>query len=276
MTAWLELQRGSAPLLVSFPHTGTDIPPDLEPRLMSVWLARKDTDWWVHRLYEMAQELQATTIRTSVSRSVIDVNRDPSGASLYPGHATTGLCPTTTFDGEALYHVGAEPTAEEIEQRRVRYFTPYHQALAFELERLATLHGRVVLYDAHSIRSRVPRLFQGELPHLNLGTNRGVSCDARLTRAIESACEHPSFSRVTNGRFVGGWTTRHYGQPQAGIHAIQMELACRGYLEEPQVLSEHNWPPAYAPARAQPLRSLLSGVLQACIDFAHSQPRDST
>ena len=271
MNAWLELQRGDAPLIVSFPHTGTDLPQDLEARFVSLWLARKDADWWVHRLYDMARELRATTIRTCVSRSVIDVNRDPSGASLYPGQATTELCPSITFDGEPLYRAGAEPSAEEIAERRAHYFAPYHEMVRSELERLRAIHQRVILYDAHSIRSRVPRLFQGELPHLNIGTYRGASCDPELTRLVEAACAQPTFSRVTNGRFVGGWTTRHYGRPQAGIHALQMELACRGYLDEPQQLSEDNWPPAYMPARAQALRELLRRVLQSCIDFAQSQ-----
>jgi len=273
VTAWLELQRGAAPLIVTFPHTGTDIPSELNDRFVSPWLACKDTDWWVHRLYEMARDLQASTLRTRVSRSVIDVNRDPSGASLYPGQTTTELCPLTTFDGEPLYAAGAAPSSDEIAERRLSYFTPYHEALRSELERLTAIHGQVVLYDAHSIRSRVPRLFAGELPHLNIGTHRGASCDARLTQAVESAAEDPRFSRVTNGRFIGGWTTRHYGRPQAGIHAMQMELACRGYLDEPPVLSEDNWPPAYTPARARPLRELLTRVLQACIDFARSPRR---
>jgi N-formylglutamate deformylase len=274
LKGWLELQRGDTPLIVTFPHTGTDFPPNLETRLVSPWLARKDTDWWVHRLYDMAQELRATSIRTRISRSVIDVNRDPSGVSLYPGQATTELCPLTTFDGEPLYWESAEPIAEEIAERRGSYFAPYHETVRSELERLRAIHERVVLYDAHSIRSRVPRLFQGELPHLNIGTNRGASCDAELTRAVERACAQSSFSRVTDGRFVGGWTTRHYGRPKAGIHAIQMELACRGYLDEPPVASEDNWPPEYAPARAQPLREVLQRVLQACIDVAQSQRRN--
>ena len=270
MNAWLELQRGDAPLIVTFPHTGTDIPQALEDRLVSGWLARKDTDWWVHRLYAIARQLRATTVRTRLSRSVIDVNRDPSGASLYPGQTTTELCPSTTFDGEPLYRSGAAPNAKEVIERRARYFAPYHEAVRSELERLGALHERVVLYDAHSIRSRVPRLFEGELPHLNLGTNRGASCDAELTRAVEAVCAASSFSHVTDGRFVGGWTTRHYGKPQSGIHALQMELACRGYLDEPQQLREDNWPPAYVPARAQPLGELLQRILQTCIDFAQS------
>lgn len=273
MTPWLEQQRGDSALIVTFPHTGTEIPHGLESRLVSLWLARKDTDWWVHRLYDMAHELGATTIRTLVSRSVIDVNRDPSGASLYPGQATTELCPLTSFDGEPLYQPGAEPDGAEIARRRESYFAPYHEAVRSELERVRAMHGRVILYDAHSIRSRVPRLFHGELPHLNIGTNRGMSCAAEVTRAVQRACAPSSFTQVTDGRFVGGWTTRQYGRPQAGIDAIQMELACRAYLDEPAVLNEHNWPPAYAAARAQPLRETLRRVLQACIDVTQSQRR---
>lgn len=266
-TGWLEIHRGEAPLIVSLPHTGTELPAEVQKQLVSPWLARKDADWWVHRLYDMARELGATTVRTTISRTVIDVNRDPSGASLYPGQATTELCPSTTFDGEPLYR-GPGPDAAAIAQRRQRWFEPYHAALGAELSRLQRLHPRVVLYDAHSIRSRVPRLFAGELPHLNIGSNRGTSCDPALTRAIEVLCGATPFSHVTNGRFVGGWTTRHYGDPARGVHAVQMELACRGYLDEPAAPDAGNWPVPYDPDRAAPLRALLERVLSRCMEFA--------
>jgi formiminoglutamase len=265
--SWLEIHRGEAPLVVSFPHTGTEIPSDIEARFVSPWLARKDADWWVDILYGFARDLGATTIRTAISRSVIDVNRDPSGASLYPGQATTELCPTVSFDGEALYAVGDEPDTAEINRRRAVWFTPYHVAIEDELTRLKARHGKVVLYDAHSIRSAVPRLFEGELPHFNIGTNRGVTCHPALTAAVEAACG-PDFSRVTNGRFVGGWTTRQYGRPETGFHALQMELACRGYLDEPAETSEATWPVAYDPARAAPLQARLHAILSACLSFA--------
>lgn len=268
MTAWLEVQRGEAPLLVSFPHTGTDVPAELAARLASAWLARKDTDWYVDRLYAMALALGATTVRTTLSRTVIDVNRNPTGASLYPDRATTHLCPTHTFDGEALYREGEMPDVAEIAERRARYFEPYHATLATELERLRTRYRRVVLYDAHSIRSCIPRLFDGELPHLNLGTNRGTSCATALTRAIEHACEDPNFNRVTDGRFIGGWTTRHYGQPEHDVHAVQMELACRAYLAEPANLTPDTWPPPFEPHRAEPLSDVLQRALTACLNFA--------
>ena len=270
MSEWLELHRGDSPLIVTFPHTGTEIPAEIERHLVSPWLARKDADWWVHLLYDMAHHLGATTLRTAICRTVIDVNRDPSGASLYPGQATTDLCPLTSFDGEALYHPGEEPDATAIAGRRQNWFDPYHAALLAQVRRLRAKFGRVVLYDAHSIRSRVPRLFQGDLPNLNIGTNRGASCDRALISAIEAACEDPRFSRVTDGRFVGGWTTRHYGAPTQGVHSVQMELACRGYLDEPAVPDSGNWPPPYDADRAGPLRALLERVLCRCIDFAMS------
>lgn len=270
MTDWLKIHRGSAPLILSFPHAGTDIPPDLEVRLASPWLGRKDTDWWVHELYdELARALGATTIRTTISRTVIDVNRSPDGTSLYPAQATTELCPLTTFDGEPLYRSQPQHGELEIVTRRTRYFEPYHAALAREIARLQRAHRRVVLYDAHSIRSRIPRLFEGLLPHLNIGTHDGASCDAALTLAVERVCDGTSFSRIINGRFRGGWTIRHYGQPAQGVHALQMELACRGYLDEPDgPVGSSNWPPSYDSARAEALRNVLARVLQACLDFA--------
>jgi N-formylglutamate deformylase len=268
MTDWLEIHRGDAPLVVSFPHTGTELPTFVAARLISPWLARKDADWWIEKLYDFAPSLGATTIRTAISRTVIDVNRDPSGASLYPGQATTTLCPTTTFDGEPLYRAG-EPDEAEIERRRVTYFDPYHAGVRAELDRLRAIHGKVVLYEAHSIRSAVPRLFDGLLPNFNVGTNSGASCDPALTGAVEAACDNSEFSRVTNGRFKGGWTTRHYGQPERGVHAIQMELACRGYMDEPPgLLTSKIWPTPYEDARAAPMRTALTQVLTACLDFA--------
>jgi formiminoglutamase len=268
---WLHVRRGSAPLLLCMPHTGTQLPGELTGRFRSAWLARRDTDWHVQQLYGFADGFDATVVRTELSRSVIDANRDPSGASLYPGQATTELCPTTTFDGEPLYHAGAAPDATQIAQRLDAYYRPYHGAIEQELARLNALHPRVVLYDCHSIRSRIPRLFEGLLPHLNLGTFSGASCDGALAARIERACEHPDYSRVTNGRFKGGYTTRHYGQPARGVHAVQMELACRGYLREPETdVDEHNWPAPWDPAFAQPLRNILAGVLAACLDFARA------
>ncbi len=267
---WLEIRRGDAPLIVSFPHTGTDIPADIEAQLKSPWLARKDADWWIHRLYGFAAGLGATTIRTTISRSVIDVNRDPSGASLYPGQATTELCPTTTFDGEPLY-AGAAPDEAEIARRRSAYFEPYHAALAAEIARLRKQHAKVVLYEAHSIRSRIPRLFDGELPNLNLGTNSGASCSPELTAGVEAACDASTFSRVTNGRFKGGWTTRHYGRPNDGVHAIQMELACRGYMDDPaDPPTPGAWPTPYFDAQAAPMRAVLTNVLKASVAFAQA------
>ena len=267
---WLEVHPGDAPLVVAFPHTGTEIPAELEHQFVSPWLARRDTDWWIHRLYGFAQELGATTVRTRIGRSVIDVNRDPTGASLYPGQATTELCPTTTFDGQALY-ARSLPDAAEIDRRCAAYFIPYHEALAREIGRLCELHGKVVLYDAHSIRSHIPRLFDGELPNFNLGTNSGASCADTLTKAIEATCDASPYSRVTDGRFKGGWTTRRYGEPEAGVHAVQMELACRSYMDEPQApLGPDNWPSPYSEDRATPVRAVLTDVLEACLAFARS------
>lgn len=267
---WLSVTRGEAPLVVSIPHAGTIIPSDIEARLVSPWLARKDADWWLEQLYAFADALDATVVRTGVSRTVIDVNRDPSGASLYPGQATTSLCPVDTFDGEPLYRDGQEPDAAEIVRRRVTFFDPYHDALEAELERLVALHGKVVLYDAHSIRSRAPRLFDGELPQFNIGTNSGTACDSRLTHRVEAACDATGLPRVTDGRFKGGWITRRYGRPDRGVHAVQMELACRGYIDEPALLTPDTWPTPFRPARAAPLQAALREVLKACIAFANS------
>jgi len=267
--SWLSVVRGEQPLVVSVPHTGLTIPHDLESRLSSAWLARKDADWWIESLYDFAGDLGATVIRTDISRTVIDVNRDPTGASLYPGQATTGLCPETTFDGEPLYREGEEVTQDEISDRNLLFFDPYHRALTSEIARLRTRHQIVVLYDCHSIRSVIPRLFDGLLPNVNIGTNEGASCDPALAATVEAVCDSSEFTRVTNGRFKGGYITRAYGRPDQNIHAIQMELACRGYMNEPiGPVSESNWPIPYDAARAAALRAVLVDVLKACLRFA--------
>ena len=264
-TPWLTVTRGDAPLIVSLPHTGTDLG-GLEPRLVSPWLARKDADWRIDQLYDFAAALGATIIHTALSRTMIDVNRDPSGASLYPGQATTELCPMTTFDGEALYREGQAPDAAEIAARRAAYFDPYHAALSEEIARLRVARRVVALYDCHSIRSVIPRLFDGALPTFNLGTNGGSSADEALTRQVADLLRASGQPFAVNGRFKGGWITRKYGDPANGVHAVQMEIACRGYLREPiGAVGEADWPPPYDPAYAEPTRRLLRQIHQTIL-----------
>lgn len=259
--------RGDAPLIVSIPHAGTEIPDDISG-LRDRELARYDADLYVDRLYGFAGAVGATIVRTGISRTVIDVNRDPSGVSLYPGQTTTGLCPTETFDGIPLYREGCAPDEAEIERRRCDWFDAYHAALGAEIARLRERFPRIVLYDAHSIRSVVPRLFEGTLPLFNIGTNSGASCDPALTVAVEQICR-ASGSAVVDGRFKGGWITRHYGQPGNGVHAIQMELAMRAYLDE---VPPAEWPPAWDEGRAEDCITVLRLVLSAAIEFAIGKP----
>jgi formiminoglutamase len=247
--SFISIRQGSAPLILSIPHAGTEIPESLQPALISPWLARKDADWWLPELYAFAETMDVTVIRTRISRTVIDVNRDPSGISLYPGQATTGLCPTETFDGEPLYLAGKEPDETEILIRRATYFDPYHETIAAEIARLRRLHHAIILYDCHSIRSEIPRLFQGVLPNFNIGTNDDKSCDATITDRVAAICDADErFTHVVNGRFKGGYITRHYGDPEEGINALQMELACRAYMDEPAMPTPENWPSSFNPA----------------------------
>jgi formiminoglutamase len=261
----IAVERGDSPLIVSIPHAGTEIPGDIAPDLISLDRARYDADLYIDKLYAFAGAMGATIFRTTISRTVIDMNRDPSGASLYPGMATTGLCPLTTFDGEPLWREGREPDEAEIARRRAAYFTPYHAGLQAEIDRLRAKHPAVVLYEAHSIRSIVPMLFDGELPHFNIGTNSGLACAPALAEAVSG---HAGASQVVDGRFKGGWTTRHYGQPDKGVHAIQMELAMRTYLDE---VPADQWPPAWDEARAEPCKTILRHILAAALDFAEGQ-----
>ena len=272
---WLSVHHGDAPLIVSFPHTGIEIPDKIEANLVSPWLARKDTDFWVDVLYDFAHELGATTIRTALSRTVIDVNRDPSGASLYPGQATTGLCPLETFDGEPLYKSGSEAGAAEFLRRRAEYFDPYHSALSAELERKRAQSGCVVLYDAHSIRSRVPRLFDGELPQFNIGTNNGMTCAPDLTaldredlRCLELHAVSPMAASAAAGS-RGITATR----PRA-FTPCKWSSPCAAICTSPKARSpEANWPVPLDDVHAARLRVALRDILDACITFAKARSR---
>jgi formiminoglutamase len=269
--AWLTVERRHAPLILSIPHAGVDLL-HFTPRFQSAWLARRDADWHLPELYDFAAGLGATIVRTSLSRSIVDVNRDPSGASLYPGQATTELCPTTTFDGEPLYNGGEAPGVEEIAERRRAYFDPYHEALAAEIARLRATHGRIALYDAHSIRSRIPRLFDGELPLFNLGTNGGLACSAALRARLAALLAASGQSHVVDGRFKGGWITRAFGRPQAGVEAVQMELGCRAYMDEPEAIGPDNWPSPLDPTRAAVTRATLKAVLETLVAHVGETP----
>jgi formiminoglutamase len=260
MTSFIDVRRGAAPLLISVPHAGTDLPAEVAERVVSRELAIGDADWHMDRIYDFVFDFDATMVKTSISRTAIDVNRDPSGTSLYPGQATTELIPTTTFDGVPIYKPGCVPDAIETARRRAAYFDPYHAALQTEIDRLLAIHSRIVLYDCHSIRSIIPRLFEGELPVFNIGTNNGASADADLTQAIRAECAASGESLVVNGRFRGGWITRNYGRPERGVHTIQMELAQRIYMDESR-------PGVFHPARAEHAVKLLRPVLSAIHDW---------
>lgn len=246
-----DFSPGSTPLLISVPHAGRDLPAELLARLSAEGLAQPDTDWHVPRLYDFARELGAGFLVANLSRYVIDLNRDPSGAALYPGAENTELCPGTSFASLPLYRAGEAPGPEEIEARRRQYFDPYHRTLREELTRLHARHGYALLLDAHSIRSEVPRFFPGKLPDLNLGSAGGRSATPELERlAYATLAEAKRFTAVLNGRFQGGFITRHYGQPESGWFAMQLEIAQCAYLDEAA-------PEAFDAARAAELVALL-------------------
>lgn len=252
--AVIEIIHGTSPLVLGLPHTGTFIPDNCALRLNDAGRAMADTDWNIDRLYAGLVG-NITTVRTPVHRYVIDVNRDPSGQSLYPGQNTTDLCPLTDFDGNSIYLSGAAPDAAEIERRRSAYHAPYHAALQGELDRIHAQHGYAILYDCHSIRAEIPFLFDGTLHDFNIGTNLGTTCAPQIEAAVTGLCMAATgFTTAVNGRFKGGWTTRHYGRPSGGVHAIQMELAQCSYM--------HEAPPwRYDAQRADRLRTHLKPIL---------------
>jgi N-formylglutamate deformylase len=251
---------GYAPLLVSIPHAGTFIPETLRARLTPAAQRVPDTDWHLEQLYDFAKALGASILLATHSRYVVDLNRPPDNQNLYPGQDTTGLCPVDTFDKEALYRNSSDvPEPQEVEQRKSSYWQPYHDQLLRELERLRSKFDQVVLWDAHSIRSVVPRFFDGRLPDMNLGTANGDSCASALANRLLSIGQASAYSTVLNGRFKGGYITRHYGQPSRGIHAVQLEMTQITYMNEAP-------PFAYRSDRAKDVKPCLKAFLFAALE----------
>jgi N-formylglutamate deformylase len=259
------LRKGRAPLLVSVPHCGTVIPPVLSARMTPVAQHLDDTDWHVDVLYDFAASLDASMLVAAYSRYVIDLNRPPDNANLYPGQDTTGLCPVDTFSRELLYPAGKEPDEAEIEERRKTYWQPYHDALQEELTRIRDAHGYALLWDAHSIRSEVPRFFQGRLPDLNFGTNSGASCGVGFGEALlRTAGTFEGYTSVLNGRFKGGYITRHNGRPKENFHSVQLEMAQCTYMEEMR-------PYRFREDRASALRDALRALIGAAMGWKFAE-----
>ncbi len=244
--------------MIDVPHAGTYVPELLAARLAATAASLPDTDWHVDRLYAFARAAGATLVVATHSRYVVDLNRDPTGASLYPGADVTELCPTRTFADAPIWLSGTAPDEGEVAARRAEYFDPYHAALAAEIERVRGRHGHAVLLDGHSIRAKVPRFFAGRLPDLNLGTANGASCDFTLeTAAANVIAADPGFTHVVNGRFKGGYVTRHHGVPARGVHALQLEMAQSAYMNESP---PYRWDPAYAKALVDVLVRLVDAL----------------
>ncbi|WP_026479090.1 N-formylglutamate deformylase [Ahrensia sp. 13_GOM-1096m] len=259
----VDVKQGGGPIVLGLPHTGTFVPKPIYDELTDLGKTLADTDWHIDRLYEGLSS-DVTSVRALFHRYVVDANRDPSGVSLYPGQNTTGLVPLTDFDGERLWL--NDPTSAEIEERRLAWHAVYHAALEAELKRVHAIHGFVILYDCHSIRSNIPFLFDGTLPDFNIGTNGGLTCDTIIEKTVVDICKNADgFTSVLNGRFKGGWTTRHYGKPAEGFHAIQMELAQANYLETEQL------PFDYDAHKAKRLRVHLDDILKQLEKFSPAQ-----
>jgi N-formylglutamate deformylase len=261
------VHHGKGPIILAMPHVGTYVPPEIEGRLNAEGRTLRDTDWFVDRLYDGLLP-DATIVRATFHRYVIDPNRDPEQKSLYPGQNTTDLIPRVTFDNEPIWNAGAEPNAQDISLRLERFHRPYHRVLEKEIERVKLEHGMVVLYDCHSIRSVAPFLFEGTLPDFNLGTDNGKTCAPEIEAAALAVCrEAAGFTHVLNGRFRGGWTTRHYARPSDGVHTLQMELAQKNYL------ATESPPFEFDPAKANRLRVHIGAVLERLQTIALSMSR---
>ncbi|RQH09109.1 N-formylglutamate deformylase [Paraburkholderia dinghuensis] len=260
MTDLYTLERGTAPLLISIPHLGTDIPDALRGQYTDIALTVADTDWHLDRLYAFAKELGATILGARISRYVIDLNRPPNDESLYPGQTTTSLCPTETFRGEPIYRDGHAPDAAERQRRVTAYWQPYHDTLRAELQRLRAQHANVLLWEAHSIASVLPRLFDNKLPDLNIGTQEGRTVAAEVQARAERAAAASAYTWIANGRFKGGYITRHFGAPHDGVHAIQLEMCQSTYMHE---VAPFDYEPALAAIVEPVLREMVTGALDA-------------
>jgi len=250
---------GDSPLLISMPHVGTQLPEAVKNGLIPEALDLRDTDWHLPRLYDFARELGASVLSARYSRFAIDLNRPSDDKPLYQT-ATTGLYPDVLFDGTPLYQPGRTPDAAARQLYLQQIWQPYHDRIAAELARLKTQFGYAILFDAHSIKGEIPRLFDGLLPDFNIGTNNGAACAAALADRLAAVCNAPGYRHVVNGRFKGGHITRHYGQPEQGVHAVQLELTQRTYMREAA-------PFDYLPQVADRVRPVLRRFVQALIDF---------
>lgn len=259
MSESYHLIYGTVPLLISMPHNGEEIPSDIAKVMTDKGIEVADTDWYMDRLYAFVKELGAYILVPKYSRYVVDLNRDPNGIDLYPGANSTELCPTTAFDLSPLYKEALVPTSAQVSQRVVDYWQPYHDVLSSTLTTIQETFGRAVLLEAHSIRSEVPRFFEGQLPDFNFGSSDGKSCSSRLVEAITSL-DYAPYTMVCNGRFKGGYITRAYGQPEKNIHAIQLELSQRTYMNEQAM--------TFNDELATQVQPKLQMLVQALINFA--------
>ncbi|ESQ81633.1 hypothetical protein AEAC466_20880 [Asticcacaulis sp. AC466] len=254
-----DFHEGTSPLVIAAPHVGTYIPPDIAARLNPTGLAVGETDFHVHRLFDFARDLGATTLFATHSRYVIDLNRDPEGHNLYPGKFETGLCPTTDFDRNPIYAPGQEPEADQITHRRDRYWQPYHDQLRQSLTAAIARHGKVLLIDAHSIRPVIPSLFEGRLPDLNFGTNGGITLrGATLSALADWRGRVTGYSHVLDGRFKGGYTTRHYGALFPEAQVLQIEIVQDTYLDS-------GTPHLYDARIAEPLSLTLRPLVESLV-----------
>jgi N-formylglutamate deformylase len=265
MLPLIDIQAGTTPLIVNVPHDGREIPADINARMTAEALALPDTDWHIRDLYDFAADLGATITSARCSRYVVDLNRDPGGKSLYPGADTTEVCPTSTFHQEPIYRDGMAPDAAEVDRRLEHYWHPYHAELARVIAGTRERFGTVLLFDAHSIGSVLPRFFEGRLPDFNVGTAEGASADADLTDRMFGALNNaPGYTAVLNGRFKGGYITRHYGDPANDIHAVQLEMSQVAYMDEDP-------PFRFRPDRADAVRPVLSEMLQTGLNWINSR-----
>lgn len=260
----IEPKGEKVPFILSVPHCGTEFPDELKDKfLVEKRNAPDDTDWFVHELYNFASEMGITIIHAVYSRWVIDLNRDPKSVPLYnDGRIITGLTTTTDFFGNSIYYEGCEPDQEEIDRRVKQYYAPYHEKIRELLNERIEDFGKVILWDAHSIRYLVPTIREEVFPDMILGDNDETTADQNLIDAALKGLSSGSFGVNHNHPFKGGYITRSFGDPKKNIHALQLEMNKILYMDDTET--------KFDSTRANQVRSVLKPTFESLLNTLSS------
>ena len=258
----IEASAKAVPIIVSVPHSGTDFPPELEHDFLTEMRIRADdTDWFVHQLYNFVPDMGISLIHSRYCRWVIDLNRDPESKPLYDdGRIITGLTPHSDFHGNEIY-VSQDhyPNEEEINRRLALYYWPYYQKLEELLTERKAEFGQVLLWDAHSIRQFVPGIRKAHFPDLILGSNDRQSAKQGLIDIAMHNLDGFGFDLKHNDPFKGGHITRYFGNPGENVHALQLEMVKKLYMDDNERI--------YDEQSAKKIKEMLKQVFEGLLGY---------